>query len=192
MKHFVTLVILFLFTGCAGNLYTYVDPKPDHHGRIKGVIVYQPRTLVLEYQTTHFQDESGKIAGSSDEGKCIPIPSYEIIDAPNYGKMHTIYYDASPLETKKFSVELEKGILTKVNSESTSAAKEALDVVQGIIGTAKEIAGTIPKVRQPPAGQIPACNIGKKVVGLRNIEEILKEGIPQKDPKHDPKQGAGN
>jgi hypothetical protein len=181
MKHYVVLMILILLTGCAGNLYTYVDPEPDSNKRIKGVVVYQPRTLTLKYETTHFQDESGKIIGSSDEGKCVPIPSYEIIYAPDYGKRYTIFYDAGPFETKKFSLELDKGVLTKLNYESTSTAKEALDVLQGILGTAKEIAGTIPKAIPTPGEGKPPCNVGKKIVSLSNIEDIPKEVILKKD-----------
>jgi hypothetical protein len=183
MKHFAVLVILILLNGCAGKMYTVLELKPDALGRIEGVIVYQPRTLVLGYATTHFQDEKGKIVGSSADFTCIPILSYEIIYAPDYGKKSAIYYDAGLLETKKFSLELDKGVLYKLNYESTSTAKEALDVVQGIIGTAKEISIAIPKGIQPPAGEKPPCNVGKSVVSIDNIEDILKKGIPKEGPK---------
>ena len=180
MRYFVVFVILVLFTGCAGKLYTYDNPQPDREGRIEGIIVYQPRTLVLAYATTHFQNAEGRIVGSSADRTCIPILSYEIIYAPDYGKRSAIYYDAGLLETKKFSLELDKGVVSKINYESTSTAKEALDVLQGIIGTAKEVAGATPRGIQPRAGEIPPCNVGKTVIRIDDIEDILKKGIPKK------------
>ena len=172
MKYFVVVVILVLLTGCVGKIYTVVDPKPDSNGRIEGVIVYQPRALMVEYKTTHLQDKNGNIIGSSAEGSCHPISSYEITYAPDYGKKYAILYEAAIFESNTFTLDLDKGVLTKLNSVSTSGAKEALDVVQGIIGTAKEIAGTIPKKIEEPKG--PPCNVGKDVVRLRNLEDILK------------------
>jgi hypothetical protein len=172
MKYFLVLVICVLLTGCVGKVYTVVDPKPDSQGRIEGVIIYQPRAVVLEYVTTHLQDERGNIIGSGEERKCTPIPSYEIIYTPDYEKKYAIVYDAALFESTKFSLELDKGVLTKLNSESTSGAKEALDVVQGIIGTAKEIAVAVPTVKATV--EKPPCNAGKKIVGRKNIEDIPK------------------
>ncbi len=178
MKHLALWVSLVLLAGCAGKVYTVVDPKPDAHGRIEGIVIYQPRTLISEFETTHLQDEKGKIIGSAADGKCDPVPSYEIIYAPDYGKKYAISYQAAPFETKKFSLELDRGVLTKLNNDSTSVAKEALDVVQGIIGTGKEIAKAIPKVIPAPEEK-PPCNAGKSKVRLRNIEEVLKDSGPK-------------
>jgi hypothetical protein len=69
-------------------------------------------------------------------------------------------------------------VVSKINYEATSTAKEALDVLQGIIGAVKEVAGAIPKGFQPPTGEIPPCNVGKTVTRIDNIEDILKKGIP--------------
>jgi hypothetical protein len=175
VKQLAVWVSLVLLAGCVGKVYTVVDPKPDVHGRIKGIIFYQPRTLVMEFETTHLQDEKGKIVGSAADGICEPIPSYEIIYAPDYGKKYAILYDAALFETKKFSLELDKGVLAKLNNESASVAKETLDVVKGIIGAGKEIAVSTTRGVAPPEGIRP-CNAGKSKVRLRNIEEILKEG----------------
>lgn len=173
MKYFVVLVILVLLTGCVGKVYTVVDPKPDPFGRIEGVIVYQPKLLVLEFETTHLQDKDGQVIGSSDKGTCKPIPSYEVTSVPDYGKQYAVVYHAALFESKKFSVELDKGVLTKLNNESTSAAKDVLDVVKGIIGTAKEIAVAIPKAGiSPEPERKPPCNIGKKIVGRKDIADI--------------------
>jgi hypothetical protein len=179
MKHFAVSVILILFAGCVGKVYTVVDPKPDVHGRIEGIVIYQPRTLVMEFETTHLQDAKGKIVGSAADGMCEPIPSYEFMYAPDYGKKYAIFYDAALFETKKFSLELDKGVLTKVNNDSTSIAKEALDVVQEIIGAGKEIAKAATKAIPTPGEGKPPCNAGKSKVRLRNIEEILQEGNPR-------------
>jgi hypothetical protein len=176
MKRFVVLVILILFVGCVGKVYTVVDPKPDSHGRIEGIVIYQPRTLVMEFETTHLQDAKGRIIGSAADGKCEPIPSYEFMYAPDYEKKYAIFYDTAPFETKKFSFELDKGVLTKLNNESTSIAKEALDVVKGMIGAGKEIAVAATKEIIPPEGK-PPCNVGRNKVRLRNIEDVLKEDI---------------
>lgn len=176
MNHFAVLVILILFAGCVGKVYTVVDPKPDSHGRIEGIITYQPRTLIMEYKTTHLQDAKGKIIGSAADGTCEPISSYEIIYAPDYGKKYAIVYDAALFESKKFSLELDNGVLTKLNNESTSVAKEALDVVKGMIGAGKEIAVAATKEIIPPEGK-PPCNVGRNKVRLRNIEDMLKEDV---------------
>jgi hypothetical protein len=175
MKKFMVLVSLIFLTGCVGKVYTVVDPKPDSQGRIEGIITYQPRTLVMEFETTHLQDKKGDIIGSAADGDCKPIPSYEIIYAPDYGKKYAIFYDAALFETRKFSVELDRGVLTKLNNESTSVAKETLDVVKEIIGAGKDIAVAAMKGVAPPEAK-PPCNAGKSKARLRNIEEILKEG----------------
>jgi hypothetical protein len=174
VKQLAIWVSLVLLAGCVGKVYTVVDPKPDSQGRIEGVLMYQPRTLVMEFETTHLQDEKGKIVGSAADGMCEPIPSYEIIYAPDYGKKYAILYDAALFETKKFSLEVDRGVLIKLNNESTSVAKEALDFAKGIIAAGKEIAVSTIKGVAPPEGKRP-CNAGKSKVRLRNIEEILKE-----------------
>lgn len=170
MRRAIALLLLGLLTACSGRIYTIADPKPDAQGRIEGVIVYQPKPLVLVIVSTQAQDKDGKVIGSSDDKSCEPVMSFEIVNIPDYARQYAVRYDAALFESNKFSLELDKGVITKINSESTSAAKEALDVFQGILGTLKEI--TAKKAVTPIKEGVLACNAGKKIIGQMDIADI--------------------
>jgi hypothetical protein len=108
--------------------------------------------------------------GSGDNATCKPIRSFEITSITDYTKPYVVGYDPALFESKKFSLELDKGVITKINNESTSAAKEVLDVFQGTLGTSKEISTKAAVV--PSEGAVPACNIGKKIIGRIDITDI--------------------
>jgi hypothetical protein len=164
MKYLLVVLSLGLLAGCAGKVYTTENPKPDSCGRINGVIVYQPKPMIFVIETTQAQDKNGNVVGSSDERTCKPVKSFEVVSVPDYTKPYAVGYDAALFSSHKFSLELDKGVITKVNNESTSAAKDTVDVVKGVLGTAKEFV----KERD----FVPACNAGKKIVGRMDISDI--------------------
>jgi hypothetical protein len=166
MKYILVVLSFALLAGCAGQLYTIENPKPDASGRINGVIVYQPKPMVFVIETTQAQDKNGNVVGESDEKTCKPVKSFEVVSVPDYTKPYAVGYDAALFESYKFSLELDKGVITKVNNDSTSGAKDILDAFKGILGTAKEFV----KAWEP--GKLPACNAGKKIVGRMDISDI--------------------
>jgi hypothetical protein len=170
MRYVIAIILLGMLAGCAGKIYTIIEPQLEPKMRIDGVIVYQPKPLVLVIETTHAQDKDGNIIGSGDNGTCKPVRSFEITSVPDYTKPYVVGYDPAPFESKKFSLELEKGVITKINNESTSAAKEVLDVFQGILGTFKEISTKAAVVLTKEA--VPVCNVGKKIIGRIDITDI--------------------
>ncbi|MBU2620715.1 MAG: hypothetical protein KKD92_00155 [Proteobacteria bacterium] len=164
MKYILVVLSFTLLAGCAGKLYTIENPKPDSNGRINGVIVYQPKPMVFVIETTQAQDKNGNVIGSSDDGTCKPVKSFEVVSVPDYTKPYAVGYDSALFESYKFSLELDKGVITKVNNDSISGAKDVLDAFKGILGTAKDIM----KVKE----FLPACNAGKKIVGRMDISDI--------------------
>jgi hypothetical protein len=134
--------------------------------------VYQPKPLIIEFETTLLQDKNGNIIGSAADKTCIPLLSYEITTIPDYDRQYSIFYDAALFESKKFSVELDKGVLTKLNNESTSASKDILETVKGIIGTGKEFVEAVKGIMPEGKPPVQPCNVGKKIVGHRNIADI--------------------
>jgi hypothetical protein len=178
MKKIITLVLLIVCTGCMGKIYMVRSPEIKNNEPFEGVIVYQPKPLILVVETTQLQDKDGKILGSSDEGACTPVPSYEITSVPNYKETYIIKYDHGLLESGKFSLELNNGVISKINSEYSSAAKDALGVVQEILGTVKTMKGLTAtlgvKEIQSSKSAKPACNAGKKITESLNISDIDK------------------
>lgn len=171
MRHIIVILIIGLLAGCAGKVYTVINPEPDSNGRIDGVIVYQPKPLIFVIETTQAQDKNGNVVGRSDDESCIPVESFEVSSIPDYTKPYAIGYETALFESKKFSLELDKGVVTKINNESTSVAKDVLDVFQVILGTVKEIKEI--KVLKYENG-VPACNAGKKIVGQIDIADVPK------------------
>lgn len=167
MKYILVVLSFALLAGCAGKLYTIENPKPDASGRINGVIVYQPQYMIFVIETTQAQDKNGNVVGESEskEKPCKPVRSFEAVSVPDYTKPYAVGYDAALFESYKFSLELDKGVITKVNNDSTSGAKDVLDAFKGILGTAKELAKAV-------KAEPPACNAGKRIVGRMNISDI--------------------
>jgi hypothetical protein len=170
MKYILVVLSFALLAGCAGQLYTIESPKPDASGRINGVIVYQPKPMVFVIETTQALDKNGNVVGESGEsdGKkaCQPVKSFEVVSVPDYTKPYAVGYDAALFESYKFSLELDKGVITKVNNDSTSGAKDVLDAFKGILGTAKDF------VKSRESGKLPQCTSGKKIVGRMDISDI--------------------
>lgn len=169
MKYILVVLSFVLLAGCAGKLYTIENPKPDANGRINGVIVYQPQYMIFVIETTQAQDEKGNVVGESDKNTCKPVKSFEAVSVPDYTKPYAVGYDPALFESYKFSLELDKGVITKVNNDSTSGAKDVLDAFKGILGIAKEF---VKGLEAGEPGKLLACNAGKKIVGRMDISDI--------------------
>jgi hypothetical protein len=169
---FLTLIMcIALIAGCSGQIYTIVDPESEDSKKIKGVITYLPQPLVLVYETTQLHDKDGNVIGKAEDGSCLPVELYEIVSIPDYTKKYAVVYEPGLFETNKFGLELDKGVVTKINTESSSVAKESLAVIQSILGTAKELKGLYAK-EDAARMAVPACNAGKKIKGRIEISDI--------------------
>lgn len=145
----LTCIILLVVSGCNGRLYTVKDPQ-FHQGKTDGIIFYQPKPVVLVFQTNQLHDKQGNVIATAKDGGCIPEENFEVTSLPDYSVAYALVYAPGIFETRKFSVELEKGVVKAVNTESTSAARETLDIVQGILGTIKEMKPlTVPPSIEP-------------------------------------------
>ncbi|MFA5276651.1 MAG: hypothetical protein WC417_07155 [Candidatus Omnitrophota bacterium] len=181
MKKVLVFIFAGLLAGCAGRLYTIKDPQPGPNGRINGLIVYQPKSMVLITETTEAEDGKGNIIGSSKNKTCQPVQSFEIVTGPDYSKPYAVGYDAALFESHTFSLELDKGVVTKVNYESTSGAKETLDALSGALGVAKDVMAGGAKFKAteilPEESKTSArkCNVGKKIIASMDLCDIPKK-----------------
>ena len=177
MKYILFFLSFALLAGCAGKLYTIPDPKPDASGRIYGIIVYQPKPMVFVYETTQYKDANGVVI---ENKACTPDTSYEVVGVPDYTTPYAVGYDAALFESYKFSLDLNQGVITKVNNDSTSGAKDVLETFKGIVGTALDVAKEVKVMKNEKAEMLPRpkCNAGKKLVGRMDISDIklLKPG----------------
>jgi hypothetical protein len=160
---FVLVACIDGIAGCTGHLYMFEEPKFDAKGKIDGIIVYLPQSWIVTYETTQLVDKDGKIIGSAEKKTCSPVKDYEIVNVPDYSKKYAIVYKPGLLESSKFSLTLEKGVINSVNVDATSAAKETLETLAGILSVAKQAAAFAPKAEEAPP---KACNAGRKLIAI--------------------------
>ncbi|PKH88326.1 hypothetical protein [Colwellia sp. Bg11-28] len=140
-------IILFLFltlSGCSGTIYTVQNPQ-FVEGKTEGVLFYGYKLVekkILFDRIRH--PKTGDISHSMYElpnsiKYCAPnVISKKVIQA-DYETMYAIKYKPGWFETNKFSVELDKGTLKSVNSESTPGVKTAVESLQGIASLREDI-----------------------------------------------------
>lgn len=149
---------------CNGTLYTVRNPTIADKTPVEGLIVYQPKPLIVQYRTTQLVDKDGKLIGS-EQKDCSPVFSEEVSELPDYSIPYLVYYDPGFLETGKYSFTLDKsGVLTAANVEHTPATQQAIDFLK----TGADIAKGFAAAGAHP-GALPACNAGKVIAGKREL-----------------------
>lgn len=167
MSKVFTLLAIWLLSGCSGTLYTVVNPDLPDAGekRIKGVIVHRTINVIELYKTTVLIDKSsGNQKGVAPED-CTPEKKIKFSTRADYSNPSVIVYEPGFLETNKFSVAFDKGVLSSINTESTPSA-----ALSGI-------AAVLPFVKAPKANFLngdgkPLCNASPKLIGVYQAPSI--------------------
>lgn len=135
---------VLILSGCTGTIYTVKDPVFTN-GRTKGVIFYGHK---LEEKKTILDrirnPKTGELTHSMYEKigtpkYCDPVAVVEKIPVADYTQMYAIAYDAKWFESRKFSVTLDKGMLSAVNSESTPGPKVAAETLQTLASVREDV-----------------------------------------------------
>ncbi len=176
MKQVLVILLTGLLVGCAGQLYTVKNPQFDSGKPIKGIIVYQPKLVVVDSETTVREDLQKNVIGSSAEGTCKPVPLSETATVTDYTTQYAVYYDPAWLETHNIALTLSEGVLTSVNYSATTPAKEVADVLSGVATVIKEGAAAAAGIKvmsvgvelKPETKILPECNAGKRIIKIRD------------------------
>jgi len=169
MRNISTIVAISLLAGCSGTLYTVVNPNiPDNEEKkVKGVIVYGTINVIELYKTTVLIDKASGNQKGVAPNDCTPEKKIKFSTRADYGNPSIIVYEPGFLETNKFGVTLDKGVLSGVNTESNPSA--------ALTG----IAAILPFVKAPKAESSlldgngkPLCNASPKLIGVYRAPSI--------------------
>jgi hypothetical protein len=155
------LFILFLFlTGCMGHIYTVKNPIIKNGVPVEGIIVYQPKPVVLVTKMTQLENEEGDIIGSEDDGNCQGVENYEVTSIPDYSIPYLIYYRPKPFSSGEFNVVLDKGVVTQISSGYTQSNDtfNLSPIINGALSGAMAV-----------KSMKPACNAGKKMIRMQDL-----------------------
>ncbi|ARU57246.1 hypothetical protein OLMES_3205 [Oleiphilus messinensis] len=143
MKYLLISIVVVL-SGCAGKIYTVQDPQFEN-GKTEGVLFYGYKPVekkvlfdrIRHPKTGNITHSMYEVPGSAKY--CAPnVITKKVIEA-DYSTVYAIKYEAGLFETNKFGVELDKGTLKSVNSESTPGVKTAVESLQGIASLREDI-----------------------------------------------------
>jgi hypothetical protein len=162
MRRASSCIGALLVTACAGNVETraltpeQLGPGAKH----KGVVFYLPEMVKLTYAFTTRVDEKGNIIGSmtDEKNKCISITQKEEVSMlPDVGRPMLLTNASGALSAGKFSVTLDKGLLTGVNAEPTQKTSDLLTAAAAVVGA----------FAAAPEAESPACNASPMLVSIK-------------------------
>ena len=150
MKKVIVFIIFIFLYGCSGTVYTVQDPqfKAEKEGedkRIKGVLFYGYKPVTKKITLDRIRNlKTGNITHTmytdpSSPNYCRPATKEVKTIEADYDTVYSVYYEPGLFETNKFSVQLEKGTLKAVNSESTPGLKVAVESLQGLVDVFQDI-----------------------------------------------------
>ena len=116
--------------------------------------MYSPVLVIEESVNTAVIDSTGSVVATRDKSvgaECYPAKVQKIATYPDYAKPYYLVYDSGILEKYDFSVTLENGVLTSVNTKSEPDRGETL---KNLVAAAKD-AATLAAAVTPPG--IPPC-----------------------------------
>jgi len=144
MKLLLVGAWVVLLAGCSGKIYTVQTPQ-FVDGKTEGVLFYgykavEKKTVLDRIRHT----KTGNITHSMYETPgtakyCSPQIKLKTVMVADYSTQYAIKYEPGLFETNKFSVELDKGMLKSVNSESTPGLKTAVESLQGLVDISQDI-----------------------------------------------------
>jgi hypothetical protein len=169
MKKVFTIIAIGLLSGCSGTLYTIVNPDIPETGekKIKGVIVHGTINVIELYKTTVLIDKSSGNQVGVAPNDCTPEKKMKFSTRADYSNPSIVVYEPGYLETNKFGVTLDKGVLSAVNTESNPSAALA------------GIATVLPFIKAPKTESSflgvdgkPLCNVSPKLIGVYRAPDI--------------------
>ena len=152
-----------ILAGCSGKIYTVKNPE-FVDGMTEGVLFYGYKPVEKKIILDRIRHaKTGDITHSSYEPSnsakyCRPQVKKVTVAEPDYNTVYAVKYDPQLFETSKFSVELDKGMLKSVNSESTPGPKSAVESLQGLVDVRSSIQGAV-DAADDAAAEIMAANI---------------------------------
>jgi hypothetical protein len=149
----LALITMVMQYGCSGQLYTV-----DATGKSPGVRVYSPVLVIEESVNTVRIDDTGKVVATLDGrvgARCHPTALQKIATYPDYTKPYHLVYDSGILEKYDFSVTLENGVLTSVNTKSEPDRGETLKNLVAAAKDAAEIAAPLARDGIQPCTSFP-------------------------------------
>lgn len=166
-KIILSITVILSLSGCTGKLYTIVNPDLPTDGnttekKIEGILTYSEVDVIELYETTILVDEKGTVKSGQ---KCIPEKTIKFSTRVDYSNPKIVVYEAGLFEYNTFKINLEKGVLTSVNTESNPAA------------ALPNIASIMPFFKAPVEPDRNAkgellCNAGLKLIGIYKAPKI--------------------
>jgi hypothetical protein len=130
---------------------------------IRGVFGYYDKSVIEEDELTQITDASGKPIG----GPCTRITVKRVVSYPDQNHPIQIWYDHGLLEANQFSVQLNQGVFTAINSQSTPDQGKTLSNLASAASTFAK-AQVRALTEKPPPTQ-PYCNAGPSVIGYERL-----------------------
>lgn len=115
----LVVVLAMLMTGCVGSIYTEMGPTVVKGTPFKGVLTYQPIPVRITYATYQLVAGTPKAVVGTAPNACTPVQTEKVERMPDYSTPYRVYYEPGFLESGKFSMTLEQGVLKTFNSEYT-------------------------------------------------------------------------
>ena len=137
------LLALPLLSACTGKIVTTRIDGLSVGESVDGVVYYGYKMVEKKSLRDRIrQEKTGEITHSmyepvNSDKYCEPQVEVEMVAVADYSQPFVVDYKPAFFETRKFSVTLDKGMLSAVNSESTPGPKAAVESLQGLL-TARE------------------------------------------------------
>ncbi|WP_310442573.1 hypothetical protein [Sulfurimonas sp.] len=148
-------------SGCAGHVYTVVNPTlTEKDTKVEGIITY-PQTGVYElYKLTRYFNKDK----NTTTEKCEPEYSTEYAVRTDYDHPQIVRYSPGLFENNSFALTLQSGVIASVDttSDTTEAFKEVASILNSAI---PRILKSTPE-RVPKIASNPPCNAGKRLVNV--------------------------
>ena len=154
-KLLLMLVSSLVLTACSSTFMTSkFDPTSWQPvgKKVEGLVYYEPHQVLVTYEFTALTDK-GNLVGTAESNVCSPIiQKQEIVIEPNFAEPRVLLNQPSAFSSNKLSVTLSNGMITNINSESSSRTPELIKEVAGFATGA----GLFPLVKEIKL--LPACN----------------------------------
>ena len=175
MKIIIVLSIIAVLTGCTGQLYTVLNPSEikeykenenDKEIIIKGVVAYPQINVIETYITTALVDKDENIINQ----KRVPKTSYKFAKRVDYDNPYILRYEHGILESYKFGVGYENGVVTNINTES--APYDGIANIKDILPFYKETKDAALEFDKQKKDLVKFCNAQPVIQGVYKHVEI--------------------
>lgn len=153
MKRLSFILFALALQACSGTIYTVQSPK-FVDGVTEGVLFHGYRMETVKTVLDRIrQSKTGEITHSMYEDPssprfCTPRVKETKVAVADYSTQYAIRYKPALFESNKFAVELDKGTLQSVNSESVPGPAAAVESLQGLAGVREDILDGVTKAAE--------------------------------------------